>query len=200
MVDMQNQYFILIPIFIFLLVFVPISFIKWSNRIKPMDDHGNLLVNYQTFFETMIPGMNPITFSVIMGSMKELDTIFPDENAALEPQLDAGMRNLLLNTRAIIPDKVDKIPKHILSRICIVYSHMANRQRSQKLEEHIPELCRKIAMFAYNFTQKAKDKQMLFNNPNWILNYYGVQPLTMSLFFTKQMFNPSIRLGDTKSI
>ena len=70
MVDMQNQYFILIPIFIFLLVVVPISFIKWSNRIKPMDDHGNLLVNYQNFLETMIPGMNPITFSVIMGSMK----------------------------------------------------------------------------------------------------------------------------------
>lgn len=35
-----------------------------------MDDHGNLLVNYQTFLETMIPGMNPITFSVIMGTMK----------------------------------------------------------------------------------------------------------------------------------
>lgn len=55
-------------------------------------------------------------------------------------------------------------------------------------------------MFAYNFTQKSKDKQMLFNNPNWVLNYYGIQPLTMSLFFSKQMFNPSIRLGDTKSI
>lgn len=70
MVDMQNQYFILIPIFIVLLVIIPRAFISWSNRIKPMDDSGNLLVNYQNFFETMIPGMNPITFSVIMGGMK----------------------------------------------------------------------------------------------------------------------------------
>lgn len=50
MVDMQNQYLFLIPIFIFLLVVIPKAFINWSNRLKPMDDSGNLLVNYQHFF------------------------------------------------------------------------------------------------------------------------------------------------------
>jgi hypothetical protein len=70
MVDVQNQYFILIPIFIVLLFAVPRAFIKWSSRIKPMDDNGNLLANYGAFYDLITPAMNPITFSLLMGSMK----------------------------------------------------------------------------------------------------------------------------------
>jgi hypothetical protein len=70
MVDMQNQYFILFPIFALLLIVIPRAFIKWSNKLKPADANGNLLVNYSMFFQLMNPAMNPITYSVILGSMK----------------------------------------------------------------------------------------------------------------------------------
>lgn len=79
MIDVGNQYFILIPIFIFLLVVVPRSFISWSNRIKPMDNNGNLLVNYGTLHSLITPSINPITFAIIFGSMKELDAAFPEK-------------------------------------------------------------------------------------------------------------------------
>jgi hypothetical protein len=70
MVDVGNQYFILFPIFIILLVVVPRAFIKWSNRIRPMDNNGNLLVNYPTLHDLFTPYINPITFSVMFGLMK----------------------------------------------------------------------------------------------------------------------------------
>jgi hypothetical protein len=70
MVDVGNQYFYLIPIFIILLVIVPRTFIKWSNRIKPMDPNGNLLVNYPALHALFTPYINPITFSVMFGMMK----------------------------------------------------------------------------------------------------------------------------------
>lgn len=77
MIDVGNQYFILIPIFIVLLVVVPQAFVKWSNRIKPKDANGNLLVNYNMLHSMITPALNPISFSVIFGSMKELDAAFP---------------------------------------------------------------------------------------------------------------------------
>lgn len=70
MIDVKNQYFILIPIFVVLLFVVPRAFIKWSSRIKPVDDNGNLIANYGTFYDLFTPAINPITFSLIMGSMK----------------------------------------------------------------------------------------------------------------------------------
>jgi hypothetical protein len=76
MIDVGNQYFILIPIFAILLVIVPRAFVKWSNRIKPKDANGNLLVNYGTLHSLITPSINPISFSVIFGSMKELDSAF----------------------------------------------------------------------------------------------------------------------------
>lgn len=79
MVNVGNQYFILVPIFIVLLVLVPRAFIKWSNRIKPMDNFGNLLVNYNSLHALFAPYINPITFSAMFGMMKELDAAFPEK-------------------------------------------------------------------------------------------------------------------------
>jgi len=70
MIDVQNQYFFLFPIFIVLLIVVPRAFIKWSNRIKPKDDNGILLANYPILYQFITPAMNPVTFSVLFGMMK----------------------------------------------------------------------------------------------------------------------------------
>jgi hypothetical protein len=75
MVDVGNQYFYLIPIFIILLVIVPRAFIKWSNRIKPMDPNGNLLVNYPALHALFTPYINPITFNnrfILLIQLKKL--------------------------------------------------------------------------------------------------------------------------------
>lgn len=72
MIDSNNQYTILIPIFILLLFVIPFTFIKWSSRLKPTDKYGNLLANYGMFYELITPAMNQGTFSIIMGSMKEM--------------------------------------------------------------------------------------------------------------------------------
>ena len=70
MVDVGNQYFILFPIFIVLLIVVPRAFIKWSNRLTPKDNNGNLLVNYPSLHALFTPVINPITFAVMFGMMK----------------------------------------------------------------------------------------------------------------------------------
>lgn len=70
MIDVKNQYFILLPIFIVLLVIIPRAFIKWSNKLRPTDANGNLMANYGMLYDLITPQMNPVTFSVIFGSMK----------------------------------------------------------------------------------------------------------------------------------
>lgn len=55
-------------------------------------------------------------------------------------------------------------------------------------------------MFTLYYTQKSNDQKMLLNNPNWIISYYGVYPTKLAIFFSRQMFNPTVRIGDTKSI
>lgn len=199
MVDVGNQYFILVPIFIILLVVVPRAFISWSNKIKPMDANGNLLVNYGTLHSLITPNLNPITFSVILGSMKELDAVFP-EKKTLDAQASAGFTNLLIQTRSVTEEHAKAIEPHILFRIYTVYIHMANREKNMGIYQMIPELCHKIMMFTLHYAQKMLDQQPLNNNPNWIRNYLGNYPAKLSIFFEKQMFNPSLRLGDTKSI
>lgn len=129
MIDVGNQYFILIPIFIVLLVIVPQAFVKWSNRIKPKDGNGNLLVNYNMLHSMITPALNPITFSVIFGSMKELDAAFP-EKKNLTPEQEAGFKGLLVNTRAVTEEQLSKIPPHILYRIYMTYCYMADRGRT----------------------------------------------------------------------
>ncbi len=81
MVQVGNQYFILIPIFIFLLIVVPRAFISWSNRIKPMDANGNLIVNYANFYALINQNINPVTFSIIFALMKELDSVFIEKKS-----------------------------------------------------------------------------------------------------------------------
>lgn len=81
-----------------------------------------------------------------------------------------------------------------------VYNYMANRERDIKISEVIPELCHKIMMFTLQYAQKSLHGQPIMGNQNWIRIYLGVYPTKLSVFFTKQMFNPSIRLGDTRSI
>jgi hypothetical protein len=63
----------------------------------------------------------------------------------------------------------------------------------------VPELCRKIVMFSFYFTQKANDKKELFNNPKWKIVYYGYSPTLMAMQFSKKMFNPSVAIDKTFS-
>lgn len=79
MIQGSNQYFYLIPIFVVLLFIVPRSFILWSNRQRPTDSNGNLISNYEMLYSYINPMINPITFSIIFGSMKELDNVFPEK-------------------------------------------------------------------------------------------------------------------------
>lgn len=55
-------------------------------------------------------------------------------------------------------------------------------------------------MFTLFYAQKMFHGQPLQGNPQWIRQYLGIYPIKLSSFFSKQMYNPSIRLGDTKSI
>jgi hypothetical protein len=55
-------------------------------------------------------------------------------------------------------------------------------------------------MFTLYYSQKGLDGRLLQNNPAWPITYYGIFPTKLAVFFEKQMFNPSARLGDTKSI
>lgn len=126
MVDVGNQYFFLIPIFVFLLVVVPRAFISWSNRIKPMDTNGNLLVNYGTMHSLMIPTINPFTFPVLFGSMKELDAVFP-EKKTLDENLARDFKALLVASRAVPQQVIDGFEPHIMFRIYKTYVHMANK-------------------------------------------------------------------------
>ena len=64
----------------------------------------------------------------------------------------------------------------------------------------VPDLCHKIMMFSLHYVQKVNDQKLLFNNPNWTINYIGLPALKLSIFFSKQMYNPSIRLGNVSSI
>lgn len=77
---------------------------------------------------------------------------------------------------------------------------MANRSKKEGLAEMIPDLCRKITKFTLYYTQKINDQQLMCGNPQWVINYYGIYPTKLALFFSKQMFNPSVRIGDTRSI
>lgn len=55
-------------------------------------------------------------------------------------------------------------------------------------------------MFTLFYAQKMNDGNNLYGNPEWRTTFYGIYPAKLSMFFSKQMFNPSIRIGDTKSI
>lgn len=55
-------------------------------------------------------------------------------------------------------------------------------------------------MFTLHYASKMLDQQPLYNNPNWIRSFAGIYPTKLSTFFSKQMFNPSVRIGDTRSI
>ncbi len=77
---------------------------------------------------------------------------------------------------------------------------MADRGRSDALVEYIPDICHKITMFTLFFAQKMNDNNCLYGNPVWKTTFYGVYPLKLSMFFYKQMINPGVRIGDTKSI
>ena len=77
MIDVQNQYYVLPPIFIVLLIVIPNYAMKWMKKQKPADEAGNLIANYPMMHSLMTPRVNPITCAVIMANMKELDPLFP---------------------------------------------------------------------------------------------------------------------------
>jgi hypothetical protein len=64
----------------------------------------------------------------------------------------------------------------------------------------VPDLCHKILMFSLYYVQRGNDQKLLFNNPNWPISFIGIPALQLSTFFSKQMYNPSIRLGNVSSI
>ena len=79
MVDTQNHYFVLLPIFMVLLFIIPKFFMKWMQRQKPTDSSGNLIANYNILYHLITPKINPITCTAIFGNMKELDSVFPEQ-------------------------------------------------------------------------------------------------------------------------
>ena len=90
MIDVKNQYFVLPPIFIVLLVIIPHYAMKWMRKQKPQDEAGNYLSNYPIMYSLITPKLNPITCSAMMGCMKELDVLFPPGKMKL---LDEGFEN-----------------------------------------------------------------------------------------------------------
>lgn len=79
MIDVQNQYLVLPPIFIIFLVIIPMFAMKWMKKQKPKDDNGNFISNYPIMYSLMSPRVNPITFSAMMSCMKELNPVFPKD-------------------------------------------------------------------------------------------------------------------------
>jgi|JI7StandDraft_1071085.scaffolds.fasta_scaffold768134_1 hypothetical protein len=64
----------------------------------------------------------------------------------------------------------------------------------------VPDLCHKIMMFSLYYAQRGNDQKLLFNNQNWPITFLGIHALQLSIFFSKQMYNPSIRIGNVSSI
>lgn len=114
--------------------------------------------------------------------------------------MDAGYKDILIKTGALTPEQLEKISPHTLYRCCAVYSYLANKSKMEGLPDYIPELSQKIIKFTLFYAQKLNEGTMLVNNPNWVIPYYGIFPLKLALFFSKQLYNPSVRIGDMKSI
>lgn len=77
MVEVGNQYIILVPIFLFLLVIIPRMFIGWSSKIRPVDENGILMINYPMLYSFMTPHLKLMSCPLIIGCMRELDEHFP---------------------------------------------------------------------------------------------------------------------------
>ena len=90
MIDGQNQYYVLPPIFIVLLIVIPSYAMKWMKKQKPVDEAGNLIANYPLMYSLITPRLNPITCVVMMGNMKELDPLYPESTCK---NLDEGYEN-----------------------------------------------------------------------------------------------------------
>ena len=77
---------------------------------------------------------------------------------------------------------------------------MANKARGPKLPQYIPELTEKMINFSLYFAQRMLDQKMLMGNPNWVIHWCGMEPTKNMVFFSRQMFNPTIRIGNPFSI
>ena len=199
MIDAKNQYYVLPPIFIILLFIVPRYFMKFMRRQKPVDSNGNLLANYPMFYSLITPRINPITCAVIMGCMKELDPIFPKDKV-LDEAFEKGFKEILIKSQALTEQQLAEMSQHTLFRCAAVYGYLAGRQNNEELARHIPQLTLKMIFFALFFSQKSLEGQMLMGNPNWVIRWYGMEPVRVIVYFARQMFNPLIRIGEPKSI
>lgn len=108
MIDNENQWIVLPPILILLLIIVPNFFVKWMQGQKPTDEVGNLIANYNMMYSLLSPKISTFTCSVMMGCMKELDTLYP-EKKKLDPAFEEGFKNILLHSKALTNEQLEAI-------------------------------------------------------------------------------------------
>lgn len=77
---------------------------------------------------------------------------------------------------------------------------MAGKETDERIAEVFPELAHKMTLFSCFFAQRMNEGQYLGGNPNLPICWCGTEPTKNILFFTLQMYNPSLRLGNVQSI